>query len=250
MANWKAPFADSYPIYDEIGDQIHTIVCGSSGCGKSVVIEGVMYNLVNRYTPDELEIYLIDPKMTDLFDFSVLPHVRGYSDNDDDAMMILDALRITMDRRNKWCQENHCKVYPGSMIYCFVEEAGDLVTRRGREAITKIQILVQKARTANIHLVFCAQTVNRKLFPTEVQANLTCKVALKVRKDDKTLSRLLVGSDACMKLPKHGKCILITPDSDYDDDDVRDVPMYEDIRFEFMFDYWRRQSAAGRSARV
>lgn len=248
MATMKAPFADSYPIYDEIGDQIHIMICGSTGSGKSVVEAGVMYNLVNRFTPDELEIYLIDPKMTDLHDFAVLPHVKGYADNDADAMTTFDYLRITMDRRNRWCQENHCKVYPGKPIYCFVEEAGDLVTRRGKEAITKIQILVQKARTANIHMVFCAQTVNRKLFPTEVQANISCKVALKVRKDDKVLSRLLVGSDACLKLPPHGKCILITPDSDFDSDDIRDVPMYEDIRFELMFDYWRRQSCAGSNA--
>lgn len=232
MAKNKAPMADAYSIYDEIAHEAHIMIGGSTGSGKSVVEKGIIYNLVNNYTPDEVQLYFIDPKKVVLHRFALLPHVAGYADDDESAMVILDYLKITMDRRNKWCQDNDVEEYPGTAIYCFIDETADVIVRQGKDALRKFQLLLQMARSANIHMVFCSQCVNRKLIPAEVQCNITCVVGLKTRKAIE--SRQLVDSDACMKLPRYGKCVLITPDGE----SVRDVPMYEEVRYDFMKSYW------------
>lgn len=238
----KAPFADEHSIYSEIAKEAHIMIGGATGSGKSVVEKGIIYNLVNNYTPDEVQLYFIDPKKVVLHRLALLPHVSGYADTDESAMDILNYLRITMDQRNRWCQENDCENYPGSAIYCFIDETADVIVRRGKEALRNFQLLLQMARSANIHMVFCSQCVNRKLIPAEVQCNITCVVGLKCRKSIE--SRQLVDSDACMKLPRYGKCVMITPDGE----EVRDVPMYEDIRFELMKDFWAGMSVKNLTA--
>lgn len=201
-----------HEIYSRIAQETHIMIGGSTGCGKTVVEKGIIYSLAQDFSPDEVEFYFIDPKATVLHRLLWLPHVRYYADNDSDALLLLDILEKEMRDRNKWCQSHDLEEYPGRAIYCFIDETADVIVRQGKDALRKFQLLLQMARTANIHMVFCSQCFNRKLIPTEVQCNITCVVGLKVRETDKVLSRLMVQSDACCKLPRHGRGVIITPD--------------------------------------
>jgi DNA segregation ATPase FtsK/SpoIIIE-like protein len=129
-----------------------------------------------------------------------------------------------MRDRNKWCQDRDIEEYPGKAIYCFIDETADIIVRQGKDALRKFQMLLQMARSANIHMVFCSQCFNRKLIPTEVQCNVTCVVGLKVRATDKILSKLMVGDNSCCNLPRYGKGVVITPDGIT----TEDIPMYTD----------------------
>ena len=215
-----------HEIYSDIAQEAHIMIGGATGSGKSVVEKGVIYALASALSEDECEMYFIDPKKVVLHKLLFLPHVKMYADTDEDALFILSYLSREMDRRNKYCQERDIEDYPGSAIYCFIDETADVIVRQGKSVLRMFQLLLQMARSANIHMVFCSQCVNRKLIPAEVQCNITCIVGLKTRKAIE--SRQLVDSDACMKLPRFGKCVLVTPDGE----EVRDVPMVSDSEWD------------------
>lgn len=89
MNDYKAPNARSYPLFDEIALEHHTLIAGCTGSGKSVFENGLLFSILNRYTPAEAAVYLIDPKMVALFKWRCMPHVAGYADNAEE----LEALR-------------------------------------------------------------------------------------------------------------------------------------------------------------
>ena len=213
-----------HEIYSRIGKETHIMIGGSTGCGKTVAEKGIIFNLARNYSPDEVEMWFIDPKATVLHRLLWLPHVRQYADNDQDALLLLDLLDKEMRDRNKWCQDRDIEEYPGKAIYCFIDETADIIVRQGKDALRKFQMLLQMARSANIHMVFCSQCFNRKLIPTEVQCNVTGVVGLKVRATDKILSKLMVGDNSCCNLPRYGKGVVITPDGIT----TEDIPMYTD----------------------
>lgn len=241
-----APYADAHDVFTDIANHHHIMIAGASGSGKSVVEGGIIYNLANQYDPDEVEFWFIDPKKTELVKYECLPHVRYYADNDADASLLLDLLAREMDRRNAIVQADirsgrtMSGEWSGKAIYCFIDETSDLIARVGKEANRKFQIIVQMGRSAGIHMVFCTQNVKRKQFPTEVQCNIDCVVGLKVRKPLE--SRMICDSDACAKLPPHGKAVLVTPL----DEDVVDIPMYTPMHYKTMLAYWAKQRAAER----
>ena len=216
-----------YEFYDTLSDQTHVMIGGSTGSGKSVVESGIIYNLAVNYTDSEVEMWFIDPKKTELVKREWLPHVAHYADNDRDAVLLLDLLIYEMDKRNAEVQSMirggaDIDIYPGRAIYCFIDETADVIGRQGKEVLKKFQLIVQMARSANIHMVFCSQCFDAKMIPSHTACNITCTVGLYCVRNKPHISRTLVGNMDCCKLPKHGKCVLVTPD-DYD---VVDVPMY------------------------
>ena len=239
MNTMKAPMADEASIFTEANNETHVLIGGASGCGKSTVEGGMIFNLVNNYTPDECELYLIDPKKVELHQFLPLPHVKQYADNDDDALDVLLDLSDVMDERNTWCQKHNMTMWPGAHIYCFIDEAADFISRVGKKGLKAMQLLLQMGRSARIHMIVCTQCTTANFMPTTVQCNFSCTIGLSVPKNKPHMSRTLVGSSACCKLPRHGKCVFITPDGE----EIRDVPMYSPAHFDAMFRYWSRWTA-------
>ncbi|MCH5197895.1 MAG: FHA domain-containing protein [Oscillospiraceae bacterium] len=61
----------------------HHAVIGSIASGKSTFIQTVLYGLVNAYSPDRLNLYIIDFSARSLGIFESLPHVGGVIYDDD-----------------------------------------------------------------------------------------------------------------------------------------------------------------------
>jgi S-DNA-T family DNA segregation ATPase FtsK/SpoIIIE len=64
------------PVIADLGKMPHLLIAGATGTGKSVCINSIITSLIYRYTPRDLRLIMIDPKMVELSMYNVLPHLR------------------------------------------------------------------------------------------------------------------------------------------------------------------------------
>jgi S-DNA-T family DNA segregation ATPase FtsK/SpoIIIE len=76
----KVPLAlgkDVYgnPIVADLSEMPHLLIAGSTGSGKSVCINAIISSLLYRFSPDQLRFVMIDPKVVELQQYNMLPHL-------------------------------------------------------------------------------------------------------------------------------------------------------------------------------
>ncbi len=88
----------------------HLLIAGATGSGKSVCINTIITSLVYRYTPRQLRLLMIDPKMVELSVYNTLPHLRHpvVTDNKQAAQALKWALH-EMERRYELFHANQAR---------------------------------------------------------------------------------------------------------------------------------------------
>jgi S-DNA-T family DNA segregation ATPase FtsK/SpoIIIE len=95
------------PVVADLANMPHLLIAGATGTGKSVTINTIITSLIYRYTPKELRLLLIDPKMVELSMYNVLPHLRHkVVTNNHDAATALRWAEFEMQRRYELLQAN------------------------------------------------------------------------------------------------------------------------------------------------
>ncbi|MBQ6473977.1 MAG: DNA translocase FtsK [Victivallales bacterium] len=62
-------------IVTDLARAPHLLVAGTTGSGKSVLLNSFIVSLVKKFTPDELQLLLIDPKFVEMQAYNRLPHL-------------------------------------------------------------------------------------------------------------------------------------------------------------------------------
>jgi S-DNA-T family DNA segregation ATPase FtsK/SpoIIIE len=88
------------PVVTDLARMPHLLIAGATGSGKSVAINTLITGLVYRYTPADLRMLMIDPKMVELSMYNALPHLRhAVVTNNHDAARVLKWAVHEMSRR-------------------------------------------------------------------------------------------------------------------------------------------------------
>lgn len=184
---------DGSPLFLEPEPAPHTLVAGSTGSGKSILIQNLLLGIAATNRPDQARIILIDPKAgVDYFAFETLPHLDGpIIDQEDEALTRLDALVAEMQRRYALFKEarvsnitayNKAADEPLPLIWLVHDEFADWMQldsyRAGVEAA--VNRLGVKARAAGIYLIFAAQRPDASVFPMQLRSNLGNRLILRV----------------------------------------------------------------------
>ncbi len=95
------------PVVADLAKMPHLLIAGATGTGKSVTINTIVTSLVYRYTPRELRLLMVDPKMVELSMYNALPHLRHkVVTNNHDAATVLKWAVFEMNRRYELLQAN------------------------------------------------------------------------------------------------------------------------------------------------
>jgi S-DNA-T family DNA segregation ATPase FtsK/SpoIIIE len=97
----KIPLALGKDVYGkaiitDLAQMPHLLVAGTTGSGKSVCINALISSMLFRFTPEELNFVIIDPKMVELQAYQSLPHLAFPIVTD--SKKVLLALRWVIDK--------------------------------------------------------------------------------------------------------------------------------------------------------
>ena len=191
----------------------HTLIAGSTGSGKSVLMQNIILGIACTNTPAQAEILLIDPKLgVDYFAFEGLPHLReGIIDDQSRAIERLDSLvdemnrRYTVLRANKVANVFDLNMKPNAterlpFLWVIHDEFAEwMMTPDYAEAVSDIVgRLGVKARAAGISLVFAAQRPDANVMPMQLRANLGNRLVLRV--DSEGTSEIALGEKGAERL--------------------------------------------------
>ncbi len=103
----KIPLALGKDVYGkaiitDLAQMPHLLVAGTTGSGKSVCINALIASMLFRFTPEELQLIMIDPKMVELQVYTNLPHLRYPVITDPKKVLLgLRGLIDEMEKRYK-----------------------------------------------------------------------------------------------------------------------------------------------------
>jgi len=212
-------------VFADLQKMPHLLIAGSTGSGKSVMINTLIISLIMRAKPSEVKLLLIDPKKVELGIYKNLPHMLTPVISD--MKKANEALRVIiteMDRRyalfadsgarnlesyNKK-QVDETKRLPYYVV--IIDELADLMmTANRKEVEDSIMRLTQMARAAGIHLVLATQRPSVDVLTGVIKANVPARIAFSVATG--TDSRTILDSVGAEKLTGKGDMLYISADA-------------------------------------
>lgn len=193
---------------------IHCFIIGQSGTGKSVFLHDVIIGVMAKYSPDELELYLMDFKIggVEFNRYRNEKHVKALLVDNSDIQITLEILRDIsnkMRERGKqlrasgvsniveYNQVNPTKKMPRIVFIadeCHVmfPTMNSKDTKLYREISEILQKIAKEGRSQGVHLVLATQTIAQAEISSEILNNISDFYLLKCSPSDS--ERLVRGS--------------------------------------------------------
>ena len=176
------------PYYIDIAKAPHILLAGTTGSGKSNILNLCIVELIWKNSDKEVQLLLLDPKKSEFFLFQSLPHLLlpiAYS-IDEIENAIIKATMIMEKRYNLFnqCQckniyEYNEKYEKLSYIVIVIDEYADIVIQ-SKMIELKIIRLLQMSRAAGIHIILATQRPSADIISSIVKSNLPMRIACKV----------------------------------------------------------------------
>ena len=193
----ELPFAIGKTVTDEvfiadIADMPHLLVAGATGQGKSVGLNVLILSLLQKKSPDELKLILIDPKRVEFGPYSRIENsylACPVITETDEAQSKLEALCELMDERYELlsslgvrniCEYNALRIAePMPYIVTVIDEYGDLILTSDTKMERIICRIAQKARAVGIHMIIATQRPDTKIVTGNIKANFPTRIAFR-----------------------------------------------------------------------
>ncbi|HEX2728177.1 MAG TPA: DNA translocase FtsK, partial [Rubrobacteraceae bacterium] len=178
------------PVFLDLADMPHLLVAGTTGSGKSVMLNGLLTSLLLATDPRQVKMVLIDPKRVELSQFARIPHLITPVVTDvKKAANALGWAVSEMERRYEVLEQkgvrslegyNARAEHPMPYVLVVIDELADLMMQAGAKVEDAIVRLAQKARAVGIHLVVATQRPSVDVITGMIKANIPSRIAFAV----------------------------------------------------------------------
>jgi hypothetical protein len=206
---------------------VHALVAGQTGTGKSNLLHAIVVGLALRYSPEELELYLVDLKEGVEFkcytpsDAQVLPHARviAITNEREFAVSCLEGLAHEIKRRGDLFREAQCPNLlsyrkatglPLARIVVVIDEFHELFSQKDSLEVRAEELLgylAKEGRGFGIHLLLATQSLSG---PGNLHRSILGQIAIRLalRTTDAD-SRTILAEDnaAAASLMRQGEAI-------------------------------------------
>ena len=215
--------SEGNPVVVDIAGLPHLLVAGTTGSGKSVLLNSIVMTILMRATPEEVRLIMVDPKRVEFTYYAGLPHLYVPVVTEPNKAASALAWGVTeMERRLKVFEhykvrdiksynrdvdggkyadmENPPKHMPYFVIV--IDELSDLMMVAGKDVEASIVRIAQLGRAAGIHLIVATQRPSADVVTGLIKANIDNRVALSV--DNGMNSRIILDQTGAERLLGHG----------------------------------------------
>ncbi|MBP6913287.1 MAG: DNA translocase FtsK [Candidatus Levybacteria bacterium] len=209
------------PIIADIAKMPHVLIAGTTGSGKSVLINAWVSSLLFRASPSEVKFIMIDPKRVELTGYNNIPHLLVPVVVE--AAQSVSALKWAlkeMDRRYIKFAESGVKNIDSynelagfqalPYIVIFIDELADLMALAPVEVEDSIARLAQMARATGIHLILSTQRPSVDVLTGLIKANVPSRISFSV--SSMIDSKVIIDTPGAEKLLGRGDMLYIPPD--------------------------------------
>jgi len=209
------------PVVADIAKMPHVLIAGTTGSGKSVMMNSIITSLLFRASPNEVKLILVDPKRVEFTVYNNIPHLMTPVIVEPDK--IISALKWAMgemDRRYKTFAEHSVRNIDSynelsgfqalPYIVIIIDELADLMMFAPVEVEDAIARIAQMARATGIHLVISTQRPSVNVITGLIKANIPARIAFNV--SSMIDSRVIIDGPGAEKLLGRGDMLFIPPD--------------------------------------
>ena len=213
----------------------HLLVAGATGSGKSVCVNTLIMSLLYKFSPDELRLIMVDPKVVEFEMYQKLPHLITPIINDPKKVPLVLRWAINeMEKRYKTLAKVRVKNLEGfnsrsippepmhdeegneiperlPFIVIIIDELADIMMVAKADVETSIARIAQKARAVGIHLVLATQRPSIQIITGIIKANLPTRIAFRVT--SVVDSRVILDHKGAESLLGRGDMLFIPPGS-------------------------------------
>ncbi|MBF0338313.1 MAG: DNA translocase FtsK 4TM domain-containing protein [Nitrospirae bacterium] len=209
------------PVVEELSRLSHLLMAGTTGCGKSVVINAMILSILYKVKPSQVKMLIIDPKLLELSMYNGIPHLLSHViTSPGEASDALARMLLEMDRRYRHIATQGAKnieMFNAGVaeedklpyIVVVINELADLIFTSARGVEESIVRLAQMGRGAGIHLIVATQHPTADVITSEIKSSFPSRVAFMV--SSKVDSRTILDTHGAEKLLGRGDMLLLTP---------------------------------------
>ena len=211
----------------------HLLIAGTTGSGKSVCMNLLITSMLFKFSPDELRLIMVDPKVVEFAAYAKLPHLVAPVIND--VTQVALALRWAineMERRyrvlakvgvrnladfnnrkpsSEEILDDEGNPIPEKMpfIVVIIDELADIMSVAKKEVETGLARIAAKSRAVGIHTIIATQRPDTKVITGTIKANYPVRIAFRVASHID--SQTIMGQKGAESLLGNGDMLFVPP---------------------------------------
>ncbi len=204
-------------VVADLTKTLHLLIAGASGTGKSVGLNSLLISWFYKYSPADLRLVIVDPKLVEFKVFAGMPHLL-FGDIITDAKTAVamlnwavkemearyakmaDLVVHNIDEYNDLIDPRKEKKLPKIVI--IIDEFADLMSTDKKSIEEKIGRLAQKARAAGMYLILATQRPSVNIIEGSIKTNFISRMAFKM--SNAVDSATIMGEGGAEKLLGNG----------------------------------------------
>ena len=193
--------AEGTPVVADLAKMPHLLIAGTTGSGKSVMINSIITTLLMRALPEYVRLIMVDPKRVELAGYNGLPHLyvpvvtepkqaasalQWAVSEMERRLKVFERLNVrkisTYNEKQAAGEFEHYDNPPQKMPYLviIIDELSDLMMVAGKDVEASIVRIAQLGRAAGIHLIVATQRPSSNVVTGLIKANITNRIAFNV----------------------------------------------------------------------